>query len=151
MPRSGDGPHAVDRYVGQKVRMRRIELGLSQEKLGEQIGITFQQIQKYERGANRISASRLYEIAKALSVSIVYFYDGLDQSGLENPAPNAPTPLIEDPDGRVSGEVLNMRMMQAFRAIADARIKRAILGLTQNLIGQDSEAEPSPDGDRNEV
>lgn len=68
----------IDKHVGKQLRSRRILIGLSQEKLAEEIGVTFQQVQKYERGANRISASRLYTFSKLLEVSIDYFYEGLE-------------------------------------------------------------------------
>lgn len=72
-----DEPHPVDIHVGQRVRMRRNQIGMSQTTLGEELGITFQQVQKYERGTNRISTSKLYEIATALSVPIKYFFEDL--------------------------------------------------------------------------
>lgn len=72
-------PNPVDRYVGTRVRMRRMLIGMSQEKLGEALGITFQQIQKYEKGMNRISASRLQQTARVLGVPIDYFYEGAPQ------------------------------------------------------------------------
>ena len=68
---------AIDTHVGTRVRLRRTLLGMSQEKLGEALGLTFQQVQKYERGSNRISASNLYEIARTLKVSIAWFFEGL--------------------------------------------------------------------------
>ena len=64
----------IDQYVGSRMRVRRIEIGMSQEALGDQLGVTFQQVQKYERGANRISASRLFFLANALGVPIGFFY-----------------------------------------------------------------------------
>ncbi len=70
-------PNPVDLYVGGRVRMRRRTLGYSQEKLAEDLGLTFQQVQKYERGANRVSASKLWEIARSLSTPIGFFFDGL--------------------------------------------------------------------------
>lgn len=70
-------PHPTDRYVGLRIKLRRRELGLSQERLAEAIGITFQQVQKYERAANRVSASKLWEIAKALQAPVSYFFAGL--------------------------------------------------------------------------
>ena len=69
--------HEVDRHVGLRIRMRRKELGITQEGLGGALGLTFQQVQKYERGANRVSASKLYEIAKSLRTGIGYFFEGL--------------------------------------------------------------------------
>ena len=70
-------PHPIDLHVGKRMRQRRTLLGLSQERLAEALGLTFQQVQKYERGANRISASRLYELGRVLEVAIGFFYDDL--------------------------------------------------------------------------
>ena len=70
-------PNPVDLHVGARIRMRRKILGVSQEKLADDLGLTFQQVQKYERGANRVSASKLYEIARSLQAPISYFFDGL--------------------------------------------------------------------------
>lgn len=71
-------PHPVDVNVGKRIKMRRCMIGMSQEKLAEEIGLTFQQIQKYERAVNRVSASKLYDFSKALGVPVNYFYQGLD-------------------------------------------------------------------------
>jgi len=71
-----DHPHPVDVHVGRRLRLRRTILGLSQEAIGKVIGVTFQQIQKYERGINRMGASRLYDFSRALTVPIAYFYEG---------------------------------------------------------------------------
>src|SRR5262252_7316384 len=76
-----EGPHPVDRHVGLRIRMRRKELGISQEKLAEALGLTFQQVQKYERAANRISASRLYRMGMTLGVDAPYFYEGYRDDG----------------------------------------------------------------------
>jgi transcriptional regulator with XRE-family HTH domain len=73
---SPKAPGALDRYVGTRVRQRRLEVGMSQEKLGEALGITFQQVQKYEKGTNRVSVSRLHQIAESLGVPLSYFYEG---------------------------------------------------------------------------
>src|SRR5689334_7298461 len=78
-----DGPHPIDAMVGARVRQRRTLLGLSQESLGEAIGLTFQQVQKYERGANRISASRLFELARVLEVPVSYFFDDIQDPASE--------------------------------------------------------------------
>ncbi len=75
-------PDTIDKHVGTQLRSRRSLLGLSQEKLAESVGVTFQQVQKYERGTNRVSASRLFSFSKILDVSIDYFYEGLDEQGL---------------------------------------------------------------------
>lgn len=74
--------HPVDVHVGARLRLRRILLGLSQEKLGEALGLSFQQVQKYERGSNRVSASRLWQIAKVLEVPVSFFFDDMpDEDG----------------------------------------------------------------------
>ena len=73
----GEGPNPIDIHVGARLRLRRTLLGLSQEKLGEAVGITFQQLQKYERGSNRISASRLFNLAEVLGVSVSFFFDDM--------------------------------------------------------------------------
>jgi len=75
-----DGPHPVDRHVGKRVCEKRISLGYNQSDLGRALGLTFQQIQKYEKGANRISASKLHDIAKFFSVDVGYFFEGLADS-----------------------------------------------------------------------
>lgn len=74
-------PHAVDVHVGARIRQQRTLLGMSQEKLGQAVGITFQQIQKYEKGSNRIGASRMWQFAQALGVPVASFFEGLQESG----------------------------------------------------------------------
>ena len=78
--RSGDGPHPVDIHVGQQMRLRRVLLGLSQQRLADCLGLSFQQVQKYEKGANRLSASRLHDLARLLDVPVSYFFDELSPS-----------------------------------------------------------------------
>lgn len=80
MPKATDGPDLIDVHVGQRMRLRRIAMRLSQERLAEALGISFQQIQKYEKGANRISASKLFRIAHVLEVPINFFFEGLEDS-----------------------------------------------------------------------
>ena len=76
-----DGPDPVDIHVGARVRERRVSLGMSQTKLGECLGLTFQQIQKYERGTNRLSASKLWTLSNLFKVSVEWFFDGLGEAG----------------------------------------------------------------------
>ncbi len=78
-------PNDIDAHVGQRLRVRRSLLGMSQEKLAESIGLTFQQIQKYERGTNRVSASRLYDISNVLDVPVSYFFEQIDHSSIAAP------------------------------------------------------------------
>ena len=77
---AGDGPHPVDRYVGRRVADRRISMGFNQSDLGRALGLTFQQVQKYEKGANRISSSKLWDISKFLDVDVSYFFEGLSDA-----------------------------------------------------------------------
>jgi transcriptional regulator with XRE-family HTH domain len=124
-------PNPVDRHVGSRLRSRRVEAGLSQEKLGEALGITFQQIQKYEKGLNRIGASRLQKAASVLSVSVNYFFEGapqpvpeLQHAGFAEGAAGA-LPFV----GKQEIDLL----LAAFQRIPDAEVRRQILGLVQAL------------------
>ena len=103
---STKAPNPVDKYVGSRVRMRRIMLGMSQEKLGEALGLTFQQVQKYEKGTNRVGASRLQQISEILQVPVSFLFDG-GPSGAVNgtasaKAPPRPMCPISSPHRRVS-------------------------------------------------
>ena len=85
-PKRGRSTATIDDHVGARIRERRIMLGLTQQQLAEMIGVTYQQAHKYERGINRVSAGRLFEIARALSAQISYFYEGIGEGGLTAPA-----------------------------------------------------------------
>jgi transcriptional regulator with XRE-family HTH domain len=117
-----DGPHPVDRHVGLRIRMRRKEIGVSQERLAESLGITFQQVQKYERGANRVSASKLWEIAAALKTGVGYFYEGLGDR--DAPTRGDPTQAF-----MVSGE--GLELMASFPRISEPTVRRKILELVR--------------------
>jgi transcriptional regulator with XRE-family HTH domain len=130
-------PSPIDRHVGSRVRLRRMLIGMSQEKLGEALGITFQQIQKYEKGANRISASRLQQASRVLGVPIDYFYEGAppldgDQPGFQEGA--APDYV---PDTLTSAEGLNL--LKAFAAVKSPRVRRRIIDLVRALAEDDGE------------
>jgi len=119
-------PHDVDIHVGGRVRLRRSALGLSQDQLGAAIGLSFQQIQKYERGANRIGASRLYEMSKALQTPISYFFEGFGMLGLAE----------EENSSYQSDPVLKretLELMRAYHQIRDAKQRKKILKLVQAL------------------
>lgn len=89
--------YLVDRHIGEKIRLRRAMLGLSQEKLAQALGLTFQQVQKYERGTNRVGGSRLHQIAGVLDVGHGYFFEGLDREGRRlSPREVAATPSADD-------------------------------------------------------
>lgn len=123
------GPNPVDRHVGLRIRMRRKELGVSQERLAESIGLTFQQVQKYERAANRVSASKLWEMARALDTSVAYFYEGLAE-GAARGSNNPPSETVQDflltPEG--------MELAQAFPRISQPRVRRKIVELVRTMV-----------------
>ncbi|MFK7876611.1 MAG: helix-turn-helix domain-containing protein, partial [Paracoccaceae bacterium] len=90
-------PHIVDVHVGKRIRQRRWLIGMTQQQLGDSVGIKFQQIQKYETGANRVSASRLWDVAEALDVPVTFFFDGLaPKSEAKGDAPRIPADLADD-------------------------------------------------------
>jgi len=129
-------PNLVDIHVGCRVRMRRKMLGVSQEALADTLGLTFQQVQKYERGANRVSASKLYEIAKTLQVPVSFFFDGLA----------APTTNAVDEVGaaaeRVVTEFLNtpegLELAEMFPKIGRGSIRRQVLDLVRAMADDES-------------
>ncbi|MCU0733212.1 MAG: helix-turn-helix transcriptional regulator [Hyphomonas sp.] len=129
----------MDVHVGGRVRMRRMLLGMSQEKLGEQLGLTFQQVQKYEKGVNRIGASRLFEMAKVLGVPVQFFYDDapFGASGLSPVAGFAERPsdsYVVDFLATREGLELN----KAFARIADPKVRKAICDLVKALAGDET-------------
>jgi transcriptional regulator with XRE-family HTH domain len=128
-------PSPIDKHVGSRVRMRRIMLAMSQEKLGAALGLTFQQVQKYEKGTNRIGASRLQQISQILQVPVAFFFEDL---------PNALAPydssgsalsmaqiddFVSDQDG--------LRLIGAFMRIDNAALRRRIVTLVQEITGDD--------------
>lgn len=130
----------IDVHVGSRVRLRRMLLGISQEKLGERLGLTFQQVQKYEKGVNRIGASRLFDLAKVLGVSIEYFYE--DAPNLSVPAGEIATPgMAERPSDGFMFEFLNTRegleLNRAFAKISDPKARRAVVELVRALSSDD--------------
>lgn len=118
-------PSGIDRIVGQRLRWRRRELKLTQEQLGEKLGLTFQQVQKYEKGVNRISAGRLFEMAQVLGITITYFYEGVDDL-LEEPGMLS----VHEDDHPPSLPVLDgeaMELIKAFQQIGDKSLRRSLL------------------------
>lgn len=129
----------VDKHVGERVRLRRMLLGMSQERLGEQLGLTFQQVQKYEKGVNRIGASRLFDLAHVLGVSIQYFYEEMPSSlsgdaalpgFADNPAENYVSEFLTSRDA--------VELSKAFSRIQDPRVRRSILDMVRAIAGDDS-------------
>jgi transcriptional regulator with XRE-family HTH domain len=133
---STKAPNPVDKYVGSRVRMRRIMLGMSQEKLGEALGLTFQQIQKYEKGTNRVGASRLQQISEILQVPVSFLFDG-GPSGLAgsgNSAENASPAYISDFLATSEG----LALTRAFTRIADAKLRRSIVDLVERIAARET-------------
>jgi transcriptional regulator with XRE-family HTH domain len=130
-------PNPVDIHVGARIRLRRNMIGLSQEKLGESLGITFQQIQKYEKGMNRVGASRLQAIANILNVPVTFFFD--DMPGQSD----NPRGFDEENETTYVVGFLNssegIQLARAFAKIGDAKIRRKILDLVRTL-GQEDDA-----------
>ena len=129
-------PSPIDKYVGSRVRMRRLMLGMSQEKLGDALGITFQQVQKYEKGKNRISASRLQQISHVLRVPVGFFFEGVpDVPGYVNSTREAPSPAyVSDFLATSDG----LALTKAFMRINDAKLRRRIVELVQQLTSDDA-------------
>jgi transcriptional regulator with XRE-family HTH domain len=131
-----DKPNPVDVQVGSRVRLRRNMLGLSQEKLGTAIGLTFQQVQKYERGANRIGASRLHELSRVLDVPVSFFFDNLDPVR----APAIPGGFAEPPAEAFDSDPLRRRetieLVDAYYAIDDSAVRRRLLELARALAAE---------------
>lgn len=129
-------PNPIDRHVGSRVRMRRMMLSMSQEKLGDALGLTFQQVQKYEKGANRIGASRLQNIAGILQVPVSFFFEGAPgqeseaRGGFtEAPSPAYVSDFLATSDG--------LALTKAFVRIKDTKLRRRIVELVEQIATRD--------------
>jgi transcriptional regulator with XRE-family HTH domain len=120
-------PEPVDRQVGMKVRTRRLELELSQTALGQQLGVTFQQVQKYEKGTNRIGASRLQQIALILKVPVSFFFEGLETKN-RTPADDGQSEISE-----FIASPVGLSLVRAFCRIEDAKLRRRVVELVAQL------------------
>jgi transcriptional regulator with XRE-family HTH domain len=127
-------PDLVDKHVGSRVRMRRLMLAMSQQQLGGELGITFQQVQKYEKGTNRIGASRLQAMSHILQVPVSFFFEGapqpagiLQRSG-EVPFPAYVTDFLAEADG--------LKLVRAFMRISDAKLRRSVVRLVEEIVGE---------------
>ena len=129
-------PNPIDKHVGSRVRMRRMMIGMSQEKLGEQLGITFQQIQKYEKGTNRIGASRLQQIATVLAVPVSFFFEGA-------PVPETiGGPISEPASPAYVSDFLatadGLALTKAFMKVKDAKVRRRIVDLVEAMVAEET-------------
>jgi transcriptional regulator with XRE-family HTH domain len=127
-------PNPTDKHVGSRVRMRRIMLSMSQEKLGDALGLTFQQVQKYEKGTNRIGASRLQQISHILQVPVAFFFEGAPSMG-----PN-PEGMEEAPSPAYVSDFLStsegLALTKAFMRIKEPKLRRRIVDLVQSIAGE---------------
>jgi len=127
---------SIDAHIGSRLRLRRLMLGISQESLGERLSVTFQQIQKYEKGTNRVSASRLYEMAQIFDVPINYFFDGLEdwedglgtQGGMQESAAPSVSPYLT-----FVSSAEGLQLNRAFLDIGSATLRRDLLTLITDL------------------
>ena len=134
-------PNPIDKHVGSRVRMRRMMLGMSQEKLGDALALTFQQVQKYEKGTNRIGASRLQQISQILQVPVAFFFEGAPHlaDGAANDlvesalSPTYVSDFLATSDG--------LSLTKAFMRIPDPKLRRRIVDLVQQIAGEDTETQ----------
>ena len=125
------GPHQTDIVVGRNIRIRRLAKNMSQTALAERLGITFQQIQKYEKGINRVGASRLMQISEVLDVPVHAFFDGAGAEA-EAIAAESPLELIADPQA--------LRVARAFARITESRLRRSVMGLIEDIAARKERA-----------
>ena len=122
----------IDKYVGSRVRMRRIMLKMSQGKLGDALGLTFQQVQKYEKGMNRIGASRLHQIASIMQVPVSFFFEGAPSAIMETRGKvHASSPVFVS-DFLASRD--GMSLVEAFMRIRDKKLQRQIVELVEHVV-----------------
>ena len=129
-------PNPVDKYVGSRVRMRRIMLGMSQEKLGEALGLTFQQIQKYEKGTNRVGASRIQQISEVLQVPVSFLFEGGPSGSptadgyADGGSPTYVSDFLATSEG--------LALTRAFTKINDAKLRRSIVDLVEQIAAREA-------------
>lgn len=134
---AGKKPNPVDTHVGSRVRLRRMLLGMSQERLGDSMGLTFQQVQKYEKGINRIGASRLFQISRILDVPVQFFFEEAPNIGDVRPARG----MAEADSESFILDFLNTRegleLNRAFVKIRDPKVRKSVVDLTRALSSSD--------------
>lgn len=131
-------PNPIDLHVGARVRMRRKFLSVSQEKLADALGLTFQQVQKYERGTNRISASKLFEIGRFLEAPVSYFFEGLSET-----AGQARAVAEDGPEQFVHGFLMTpegIELASVFPKVRNGRLRRKVLELVREMAGEGEDA-----------
>jgi transcriptional regulator with XRE-family HTH domain len=132
---STKAPNPVDKYVGSRVRMRRIMLGMSQEKLGEALGLTFQQVQKYEKGTNRVGASRIQQISEILQVPVSFLFEGGPSGTTRGDGAGASTSPAYVSDFLATSE--GLALTRAFTRITDAKLRRCIVEMVEQIAARE--------------
>ena len=141
--RLSDGaPNPVDVHVGSQLRLRRTLLGLSQERLADELGITFQQVQKYEKGLNRIGASRLWDLAQVLGVSVAYFYENIDENSKnKSPRKISNQLILSDNIKEFDMSILLNKdirdLINAYVQISDPKLAKNVLNLVLSMVPKD--------------
>jgi transcriptional regulator with XRE-family HTH domain len=130
-------PNPIDKHVGSRVRMRRMMLAMSQEKLGDALGLTFQQVQKYEKGTNRIGASRLQQIAHILQVPVEFFFEGAPSVQLASPGMKEAPSTTYVSDFLATSEGLSLT--KAFTRIKEPKLRRRIVDLVEEIASKGGE------------
>ena len=143
-------PSPIDVHVGARIRLRRTLLGMSQEQLGEALGLTFQQVQKYERGANRVSASRLFDLSRVADVPVSFFFDDMPEhlAATFGAAPMHPQHGPADASDGLTDHTLNRRetleLARAYYRITDSSIRKRVFDLIKSMGPPDQQAQPAP-------
>ena len=148
--KSSHGPNPVDIHVGKRMRMRRTLLGYSQDELGKALGLTFQQIQKYERGSCRIGASRLWDIGRVLKTPVSFFYEGLTEmpDSVSSPYPNAPqgVSVLADTTVQIEDDTFNRRetleLVRNYYKIPDRNLAKKVADLIKSMAAADEQEQP---------
>src|SRR6266700_7499167 len=127
-------PNPIDTHVGKRVRMRRMMLGMSQTNLGDALDLTFQQVQKYEKGTNRIGASRLQHISQILKVPVAFFFEGVSGPGKQNEDGSSKAPVTDYVSDFLSSSD-GLALTKAFSNIKDSRLRRKVVDLVEEIAG----------------
>jgi transcriptional regulator with XRE-family HTH domain len=143
-PASSATADPIDLAIGSRLRLRRLSMGFSQETLARALGITFQQIQKYERGTNRIFASRLFHLARVLRVPASYFFQGLSPEGEASPGTETAAPPAEESVQDLLGRSDTLKLIQAYNRISDPVVRRQIYALVKSVGERDPLADRFP-------
>lgn len=130
-------PSPVDVHVGSRIRLRRTLMGMSQERLGDALGLTFQQVQKYERGVNRVGASRLFDLSRILDVPIGFFYDNMPDTVAGGTSHLRPSGFAEPQEGFGSDDTMNRRetleLVRAYYRINDPNVRKRMFDLMKSM------------------